>query len=60
MRTLTTDEVLINVTPMESRVALVENGAGREVFIERTARRGLVGAGRPVPGARCPGAGGDR
>ena len=43
MRTLTTDEVLINVTPMESRVALVENGVVQELFIERTARRGLVG-----------------
>ena len=38
-----TDEVLINVTPMESRVALVENGVVQELFVERTARRGLVG-----------------
>ena len=43
MRTLTTDEVLINVTPMESRVALVENGVVQELFVERTAKRGLVG-----------------
>lgn len=38
-----TDEVLINVTPMESRVALVENGIVQELYVERTARRGLVG-----------------
>jgi len=38
-----TDEVLINVTPMESRVALVENGVVQELYVERTARRGLVG-----------------
>ena len=43
MRTLSTDEVLINVTPMESRVALIENGVVQELFIERTAKRGLVG-----------------
>lgn len=38
-----TDEVLINVTPMESRVALIENGVVQEVIIERSAKRGLVG-----------------
>lgn len=38
-----TDEVLINVTPTECRVALVENGVVQEFFVERTARRGLVG-----------------
>ncbi len=42
-RALNTDEVLINVTPMESRVALVENGVVQELYVERTARRGLVG-----------------
>ena len=36
-------EILINVTPMESRVALVENGVVQEIFIERTQARGLVG-----------------
>ena len=43
MSTFSTDEVLINVTPMESRVALIENGVVQELFIERTAKRGLVG-----------------
>ncbi|WP_022954826.1 ribonuclease G [Perlucidibaca piscinae] len=43
VRSPNTDEVLINVTPMESRVALVENGVVQELYIERTARRGLVG-----------------
>jgi ribonuclease G len=37
------DEILINVTPPETRAALVENGVLQEVFIERTRRRGLVG-----------------
>jgi ribonuclease G len=37
------EEILINVTPRETRVALVENGVLQEIFIERTGRRGLVG-----------------
>lgn len=37
------DELLINVTPMECRVALIENGTVNELFIERTVKRGLVG-----------------
>ena len=37
------EEILINVTPRETRVALVENGAVHEVHIERALRRGLVG-----------------
>jgi ribonuclease G len=36
-------ELLINVTPAETRIALIENGALQEVFIERNKRRGLVG-----------------
>ncbi|GHC20008.1 ribonuclease G [Aidingimonas halophila] len=36
-------EVLINLTPMETRVAVVENGVLQEAFIERTRRRGIVG-----------------
>src|SRR5690606_6599478 len=36
-------EILVNVTPRETRVALVENGVLQEVFIERAQRRGLVG-----------------
>ena len=36
-------EILINVTPRETRVALVENGMLQEVQIERAARRGYVG-----------------
>ncbi|HRH90838.1 MAG TPA: ribonuclease G [Agitococcus sp.] len=36
------EEVLINITPMECRVALVENGIVQELFVERTAKRGLV------------------
>jgi ribonuclease G len=37
------EEILINVTPRETRVAVVENGMLQEVQIERTARRGYVG-----------------
>ncbi len=37
------EEILINITPQETRVALVENGVLHEVFIERSSRRGLVG-----------------
>lgn len=36
-------EILINFTPMETRVALVENGVLQEVVVERSQRRGLVG-----------------
>jgi ribonuclease G len=35
-------EILINVTPQETRVALVENGLLQELQIERTAARGIV------------------
>lgn len=37
------EEILINVTPIESRVALVENGVLQEVFIERARSGGIVG-----------------
>lgn len=37
------DEILINVTLRETRVAFVENGVLQEVMIERTRNRGLVG-----------------
>ena len=38
-----TEEILINVTPRETRVALVENGMLQEVHVERASRRGYVG-----------------
>ena len=37
------EEILMNVTPMESRVALVENGVLQEVVVERERSRGIVG-----------------
>ncbi len=37
------EEVLINATPRETRVALVENGIVQELMIERSSRRGIVG-----------------
>lgn len=36
-------ELLINVTPSESRVALIENGILQEVHVERHTKKGLVG-----------------
>ncbi|MDP1932782.1 MAG: ribonuclease G [Gammaproteobacteria bacterium] len=37
------EEILINVTPMETRVALIENGLLQEIFIERPHSKGHVG-----------------
>ncbi|MDJ0956966.1 MAG: ribonuclease G [Arenicellales bacterium] len=37
------EEVLINITPQETRVAAVENGVLQEVHIERTQSKGIVG-----------------
>ncbi len=37
------EEILINITPPETRVAVIENGVVQEVLIERDSRRGLVG-----------------
>jgi ribonuclease G len=37
------EEILVNVTPMETRVAVVENGLLQEVYIERSAAKGIVG-----------------
>lgn len=37
------DELIVNVTPFETRVALVEDGVVAEVFIERHRDRGIVG-----------------
>jgi ribonuclease G len=36
-------EFLINFTPQETRVALVEQGVVQELHVERTANRGIVG-----------------
>ena len=36
-------ELLVNTTPLETRVALLEGGVLQEIFIERASRRGLVG-----------------
>ncbi|NNE63798.1 MAG: ribonuclease G [Gammaproteobacteria bacterium] len=37
------EEILVNITPQETRVAIVENGALQEVCIERESNRGIVG-----------------
>ncbi|MFO0234792.1 MAG: ribonuclease G [Burkholderiales bacterium] len=38
-----TEDILVNVTPFEVRVALVQQGAVQELHLERAATRGLVG-----------------
>ena len=38
-----TEEILINVTPQETRVAVTGSGVVQELLIERSASRGLVG-----------------
>jgi ribonuclease G len=37
------EEILINVTPQETRVAVVENGVLQEIYIERARQLGIVG-----------------
>ena len=37
------EEILINVTPQETRVAVMQQGVVQELHIERTSSRGLVG-----------------
>ena len=37
------EEILVNVTPQETRVAVVQAGTVQELLVERTANRGLVG-----------------
>ena len=36
-------ELLINVTPSETRVAMIEGGSLQEIHVEREAKRGIVG-----------------
>ena len=36
------EEILINVTPRETRVAVLENGVLQEIYVERASRLGLV------------------
>ena len=38
-----TDEIVINVTPQETRVAVIEQGVVQEVQVERASAHGLVG-----------------
>jgi ribonuclease G len=38
-----TEDILINVTPFETRVALIQQGAVQELHMERTIQRGHVG-----------------
>lgn len=37
------EDILINWSPQETRVAVVENGSLQELHVERTLERGLVG-----------------
>ena len=36
-------EILVNITPQETRVAIIEQGAVQELHIERSQNRGIVG-----------------
>ena len=38
-----TTEILVNISPQETRVVLVEGGAAQELYIQRANRHGLVG-----------------
>ncbi|MDO9453722.1 MAG: ribonuclease G [Stagnimonas sp.] len=38
-----TTEILVNISPQETRVALVEGGSAQEIYIQRANRHGLVG-----------------
>ena len=38
-----TEDILINVTPQETRVAIIEQGVVQELHIERASARGIVG-----------------
>ncbi len=42
-RIIMTAELLVNVTPSETRVAYIDGGILRKIHIEREARRGIVG-----------------
>jgi ribonuclease G len=54
-----TEEILVNVAPQETRVAVIEQGVTQEVHVERAASRGLVGdiymgrVTRVVPGMQA-------
>ena len=37
------EQILVNITPQETRVAVVQHGALQELHVERTASRGIVG-----------------
>ncbi len=37
------EDILVNITPQETRVAIVQQGAVQELHVERTLTRGLVG-----------------
>lgn len=37
------EEILVDYTPTETRVALVDNGSAQDIHIERSATRGIVG-----------------
>ena len=47
------EEILINVTPQETRVAVVENGVLQEILIERTRCRGIVRSEERRVGKEC-------
>ncbi len=55
------EDILVNVTPQETRVAITGSGVVQELLIERAASRGLVGniymgrVARVLPGMQTSG-----
>lgn len=53
------DEILLNVTPQEARIALIENNHLQEIYVERNNRQGIFGniykgrVSRLVPGMQA-------
>ncbi len=43
VNSIANEELLMNITPQETRLAVVENGMLQELHIERSSNRGLVG-----------------
>ena len=56
-----TRDLIVNTTPHETKVALLEDGVVSELFIEREAHRGIAGSiykgrvTRVLPGPAMPG-----
>ena len=50
-----TEEILVNVTPQETRVAVIEQGVTQEVHVERASARETAARVAAAWSARMPG-----